>query len=267
MDRTAASISIVREATKAFFAVVMLGVFASPVLAQDLPYSTLRNPLIQGAPDSPAFTAPAEGQPPPIGDGDTPALEIPGMLGDPLPPPTDVTVPQTMGNDKDTVNQALAGVLQPPPSTQGTDPTNINGSSGGVGLSVAGGTIDGTNSNGVLASPVGTGNINANGGIPDLGAPTTRWAAQRSFDYGRNQNVVNNNASGYGDYGQRLPDMPNLKMQPSYSQDGPRQLNTAAIGQPIRGPNFPNAQATTDLYGNRTNFNPNYQSQMTIAPY
>jgi hypothetical protein len=267
MNRTASSNSIVREATKAFLAVVVLSAFASPVLAQSLPYSTVRNPLIDGAPDSPAMTAPLEGQPPPVGDGPTPAPEIPGMLGSPDAPPTMVDVPQVMGGDITDINSALAGSLIPPPSTPGIDPSNINGSSGGVGLSVAGGTIGGTNSSGVLASPVAIGNINANGGIPDLGAPTTRWAAQRSFDYGRNQSVVNNNASGYGDYGQRLPLMPNLKMQPSYSQDGPRTLNTAAIGQPIRVGNFPNAQATTDLYGNRSNFNPNYPSQMTIAPY
>jgi hypothetical protein len=180
-----------------------------------------------------------------------------------------VDVPQVMG-DADglaQVNAAVAGSLVPPPSTPGIDPTNINGSSGGVGLSVAGGTISGTNSSGVLASPVATGNINAAGGLPNLNAPTTRWAAQRSFDYGRNANVVSNNASGYGDFGQRLPLMPNLKMQPSYSADGPRTLYTPTIGQPVRAENFPNAQATTDLYGNRTNFNPNYPSQMTIAPY
>ena len=165
------------------------------------------------------------------------------------------------------INAALAGSLIPPPSTTGIDPTNINGSSGGVGLSVAGGTISGTNSNGVLRSPVATGTVNTNGGLPDMGAPTTRWAAQRSYDYGRNQNVVNSNASGYQDFGQRLPDMPNLKMQPSYSQDGPRQLYTAQIGQPVRAPSMTNAQATTDLYGNRSNFNPNYPSNMTIAPY
>jgi hypothetical protein len=267
MERKDAGKLIVKEAMKAFLAVVVLGAFATPVLAQQLPYSTLRNPLIEGAPTAPAMYAPDQGQPPPIGDGSDPPLVTPGMLGDPDPPPTMVTVPQVMGGDITDINAALDGSLTPPPSTLGVDPTNINGSSGGVGLSVPGGTIDGTNSSGVLAAPVATGNINPNGGIPELGAPTTRWAAQRSYDYGRNQNVVNNNASGLVDFGQLLPNMPNLKMQPSYSQDGPRPLNTAAIGQPIRAGNFPNAQATTDLYGNRTNFNPNYQSQMTIAPY
>jgi len=215
------------------------------------------------------MSAPYQGDPPPIGDGDVPNPEIPGMLGDPIAPPTMVDVPQVMGDpdSKAQINDALSGYLTPPPSTPGIDPTNINGSSGGVGLSVAGGTIDGTNSQGVLASPVGTGNINADGGIPDLGAPTARWAAQRSYDYGRNQNVVSNNASGYGDFGQRLPDMPNLKMTPQYSQDGPRTIYTPAIGQPVRAPNMTNAQATQELYGSRFNFNPNYPSQMTIAPY
>ena len=255
MNRTPRNQSIVREAARAFLAVVVLGTAfgiasINAASAQQLPYNTVRNPLIQYAPNAPAGTTPDAGDPPPIGSGSVPFPVTPGMSGSDYAPPTMVTVPQVMGGDITDINSALSGSLVTPPSTPGTDPGNINGASGGAGL----------------AAPVGTGNVSSGGGL-NFSAPTTRWAAQRSFDYGRNVNVVNQNASGLADFGELLPNKPNLKMQPSYSQDGPRQLYQAAIGQPIRAENFPNAQATTDLYGQRTNFNPNYQSQMTIAPY
>ena len=250
MNRPATSQANALRAAKALLstaAVVVAIALAAPANAQ---YSSVRNPLIEGQPSAPAFQPPALGDPPPVGSGDIPPAVTPGMLGGPDQPPSDIYVPQAMGGDKDAINSAVAGSLTPPPSTQGADPGNINGSSGGYGLQ----------------APVGTGNIDSGGGI-SFSAPTTRWAAQRSTDYGRNQNRVNQNASGLADYGQRLPDMPNLKMMPQYSQDGPRPLYQAALDQPIRASNFSNAQATTDLYGNRSQFNAQYRQQMTIAPY
>jgi hypothetical protein len=250
MNGTATSKTIVKEATKAFLAVVVLGSLSTPAFAQSQ-YTTLRQPLIEGQPSAAPFQAPALGDPPPIGSGDVPPMEITGMPGSPVAPPSAVAVPPVMGGDITSVNAAVAGYLTPPPSTPGADPGNINGSSGGYGLQ----------------APVGTGNINAGGGI-SFSAPTTRWAAQRSTDYGRNQNRVNQTASGLGDFGERLPDKPNLKMMPQFSQDGPRPLYQAALGQPIRGSStLTNAQAMTDLYGNRIKFNAQYNSQMTIAPY
>ncbi|MBU6450707.1 MAG: hypothetical protein KGS72_02935 [Cyanobacteria bacterium REEB67] len=248
MNGTVTSKRIVKEATRAFLAIVMLGSLSTPAFAQ---FTTLRQPLIDGQPNAAPFEVPAIGDPPPIGSGDVPPMVTPGMFGPPDLPPSDLYVPPVMGGDKDSVNAAVSGYLTPPPSTPGADPGNINGSSGGYGLQ----------------APVGTGNIDAGGGI-SFSAPTTRWAAQRSTDYGRNQNRVNQNASGLADFGERLPDKPDLKMMPQFSQDGPRPLYQAALGQPIRGSSaLTNAQATTDLYGNRTNFNAQYHSQMTIAPY
>ena len=43
--------------------------------------STLRSPLITGAPSSPAYQPPQEGQAPPIGDGSTPYGVTPGHRG------------------------------------------------------------------------------------------------------------------------------------------------------------------------------------------
>ena len=248
MKTQALSQAIVKEATKAFLAVVMLSVTvnAGPASAQ---FTTLRTPLIYGADSAPAFAPPYEGQPPPVGSGFVPPMVTPGDWGSPEAPPTQVYVPPTIGGDKATVNDYVMGALEPPPSTPGADYGNINGSSGGMGLQ----------------APVGTGNINPQGGI-SFDAPTTRWQAQRSMDYGRNVNVRNQNASRLADFGERLPEKPDLKMMPQFSQDGPRQLYVPEIGQPSRAGNYPDAQATTDLHGNRTNFS-QYQSQMTIAPY
>ena len=53
---------------------------------------TLRTPLIIGAPSAPAYTAPPEGQPPPIGDGFAPPPVTPGHRGlSPEPVPSEVS--------------------------------------------------------------------------------------------------------------------------------------------------------------------------------
>ncbi|MFA6208846.1 MAG: hypothetical protein WCT03_02090 [Candidatus Obscuribacterales bacterium] len=199
--------------------------------------NTLRTPITYGTPNSPAWVPAQEGAPPPCGDGFMPPAVTPGDCSTPFSPPSAVFVPLTMGGDKDEVNAWAMPYLTPPPSTAGYDSSSINGSSGGYGLQ----------------APVSVVNICPQGGMVG-DAPTQRWGGQRSYDFGKPNNV-RPNSSRMNDFGQKLSEKPDLKMCPQFSQDGPRQRGE------YRG------QTTQDLHGNRTLFRDNQRSQLTIAPY
>ena len=118
-----------------------------PGPAPGAPVNTLRTPLIQGHPSAPAFVPPAEGQPPAIGDGATPAPVIPGhsslpvtllpwvptipsnqidqgSSGIPLPVnPAVVSPPGVLG-------PSLTGIVPAPPSTPGADPGSLTAPAG-----------------------------------------------------------------------------------------------------------------------------------------
>jgi len=130
------------------------------------PVDTLRDPLIQGAPTSPAFIPPVGSQPPPRGSGSIPLGVTPGMSG---PPTLIPSVPAIPANSVDQANSGLAlpftpgmvappGVLGPalsglvpgPESTLGTDPGSLTAPPGYINA----------------ANQV---NINPDGGIPGTG--------------------------------------------------------------------------------------------------
>jgi hypothetical protein len=209
--------------------------------------TSLKTPLIPGAPNGAAWQQPYEGDAPAIGDGNSPLPVVPGHSGSPEVPPSDIAgVPLTMGGDKETVDNYVMPYLTPPPSTPGFDAGYINGSSGGYGLN----------------APVQVVNIGPNGGMAG-NAPTQHWGGQRTFDYGR-ANCVRPNSSRLIDYGAKLSQKPDLKMTPQFSEDGPMPGGGIACN----GRNLPSSQATQDLYGNRTFFKgENLRSRSTIAPY
>ncbi len=118
----------------------------SPALAQtcDLsgtPSTTLRDPLIYGAPVTAPFLVAPAGQPAPTGDGITPLPTVPGMCGDPtlLPwvpvipsnqidqPTSLVPLPVTpaAATPAGVLGPALTGFVPEPPSTPGADPGNL----------------------------------------------------------------------------------------------------------------------------------------------
>lgn len=146
--------------------------------------NTLRTPITYGTPNSPAWVPAQEGAPPPCGDGFMPPAVTPGDCSTPFSPPSAVFVPLTMGGDKDEVNAWAMPYLTPPPSTAGYDSSSINGSSGGYGLQ----------------APVSVVNICPQGGMVG-DAPTQRWGGQRSYDFGKPNNV-RPNSSRMNDFGQ-----------------------------------------------------------------
>lgn len=204
----------------------------------------LRNPLIPGAPNTPAGEAAQPFAPPPTGSGNTPDPVNPGMSGGPQAPPSDVPLPPLSPLDRSTMNSMVMPFLTPPPSTLGSDPGML------------------PPNNGYNAAAAIT-NIGTSKPYPNDEAPTTRRGGQTTRDVG----LRRTGGSQLTDFGQLLPNMPNIKMQPQFSQDGPRPVTPGQDGA-TRSSNLSNAQTTQSLYGNRTLFKgPNLRSRMTIAPY
>lgn len=211
--------------------------------------TTLRTPLIYGAPNDAPGYVPMEGAPPPIGSGDCPVPVTPGMWGPPTEPASHIPgLPLVDGAYKHQIDPYIQGYLTPPPSTEGYNMGSINGSNGGYGL----------------PAPVCEVNINPQGGISGT-APTQRWGGQTSRDLGRNSNTSNGNSSFTFDFGQKLSQKPDLRMTPQTSQDGPRLTTTGMDG--TRCPNLPSAQQTALRYGNRIKRLDGQSAQLTIAPY
>ena len=233
-----------------------LVLLAGPALAQyasnGFEATTLRTPLIPGAPWSPDNMPAPLGQPEIPGDGDIPLPVTPGMLGGPLPPPTMVPMPPVGAGDKGTVNSYAAPYLTPPPSTPGTDPGMINPDSAGY------------------YPPAAIVNVQQQGGLPDGSAPITKWNGQTTRDLGMSKVGQGSLTTDFGQLPATLPSVQSSGITPSNSQDGPRQATyPGQVGATTnRQPNLAGAQATTDLYGNRTLFKgANLRAQMTIAPY
>lgn len=214
--------------------------------------TTLRDPLIWGAPNAPAGMPAWEGQPPPIGQGFMPPAVTPGMWGPPTLPPTEVSIPPLDGSQRQQASDYAAPYLNPPPSTQGYDSGSINGSAGGYSADS-------------LPAPVTVTNINPGGGLQGT-PPIYRWGGQTTADFGHNLNY--GNASYAYDFGQKLSQKPDLAKTPQESQDGPRgRLPNQGPGCIRHAPSLPDAQATAIQYGNRILRQDNQRAQLTIAPY
>jgi hypothetical protein len=197
------------------------------------PSTTLRNPLIYGAPNSAPFEEAPEGQPPAIGDGSTPAPVTRGMYGGPtLIPTQNWSVPNINSGSYQVpyspATQAPPGVLgpstwaPPPPSTPGYDPGIIQ------------------NKLDFYAPPARVVSVRPGGGIQGS-ASNQRWGGQTTEDFGRYKHVGKRKFDfGQGMYGQT-------------SEDGPCQTR-------------PGASSTYDLYGRRQRTDGSCNVQ-TIAPY
>lgn len=196
------------------------------------PQSSLRAPLVLGAPSAPPYVQAPEGQPPAIGDGSTPAPVVPGHTGAPTLIPSQTYMPGGIGQQSYMLpfNPASAYApgefgpsqwVPPPASTPGADPGPIPGPRD------------------FYPPPVGIGSVAPGGGIVG-GAPTQRWGGQTSRDFGR----YKHEGTRKFDFGQGMPGQT--------SQDGPWQTRPGAV-------------PTQDLYGRRT---PDRGSGiMTLAPY
>ncbi|MBZ0188961.1 MAG: hypothetical protein K8F91_22140 [Candidatus Obscuribacterales bacterium] len=164
---------------------------------------SLRTPLLPGAPAAPPYTAPQEGQAPPIGDGFAPSGINPGMMGwgPDLPASHVPGIPPVPAGPagKSMVNGYVAPYLTPPPQHPAADP----------------GMIDSPPQ--FYPPPVNVTNINPSGGIFGS-APIDRWGGQTTRDYG----AGGRGGSSCVDGGERLVQKPNLKMMPQSCQDGPR---------------------------------------------
>lgn len=209
-------------------------------------------PNVEGYATPPYEPAP-EGQAPPIGDGFAPMGINPGHLGYGVTTPASHVPgipPVPAGQQgKDMVNGYVAPYLTPPPSTEGPDPGLVH------------------NPQDFYNPPAAWVNINAGGGMPGDQAPTQRWGGQTTRDLGRNPGFSRGSmGSSLTDFGEKLREKPDLKMQPQSSEDGPRQ--GAGGGGGGRQSSLPGAQATEDLHGNRSFFKgENLRSRLTIAPY
>ncbi len=224
-------------------------------------YQTMRNPLIPGAPNAPAGVAPYEGQPPPIGSGFGPAPVTPGMWGGPELLPWNSNIPANQidqsssqvdtGADPTTLASpyTLGSQLYAPapPSTPGQDNGPLSG------------PMD------FYPPPAALVNINAQGGMPGDFAPQQRWGGQTTRDLGRRITQ----GSSLTDFGEKLTEKPDLKMMPQGAEDGPRRSYAPDRNYTSnRDANLGNAQATTDLHGNRSLFKgSNQRSRQTIAPF
>ena len=176
------------------------------------PNATLRDPLINGASSSPAFSSAPEGQPPATGQGNTPAPVIPGMGG-----PTTLLpwIPAIPANQIDqgssgislpftpavemppgVLGPALTGIVPRPPSTPGADPGNLSAPMGSF-------------------NPAADIGINPTGGIPGTGGyctsiPTLRRGGQESHQWelrGRNSSLGGFGGDGSQDQVTRLGPM------------------------------------------------------------
>ncbi len=193
------------------------------------PNTTLRTPLIYGAPATPPLQQAPQGQPPAIGDGSTPAPVTPGMTcaptllpSNPVLPANQINapsyqVPFNPGSEYAPGQYGASTYVPPPPSTPGYDPGMISGPTD------------------FCPPPVNVVNINPGGGISGY-APTQRWGGQTTRDFGR-----------YKYQGKRAYDWGRQLYEGSTSYDGP----------------WPNQQGSTiqDCYGMRQ-----YSTQ-TIAPH
>lgn len=200
---------------------------------------TLRNPLIPGALSTEPMSAAPEGAPPPPGDGDTPAPVTPGHSGAPLPPPSAVPTEPTSALDRSQVDAAVAPFLTPPPSTRGDDPGMLPGTTSGY------------------KPPASLTQVGAGGGLHG-DAPVHKWGGQTTGEYGYRRV----RGSQTTDFGQPLKTV--AVVPPFQSEDGPRPVG--ANGAPL-APNFPGAQQTSCLHGNRILYKGNQRAVMTIAPY
>jgi len=239
--------------------------------------TTLHNPLIPGALYTPAQTSPTQGAIPPIGSGSTPIGVPAGMTGNGTLLPwvpnvpfnnidlqnTELTLPYNNSslNTPGTLGPLLAPSIPPPPSTPGTNPTTQPGN--GILQTVGGYATD------AVVVPV-----NAQGGLPNGSAPTTRRGGQTTGDYG----LTRTNGSQLTDFGQPLLQVPNLAQTPSTQQDGPRQITYDSNLTPTTTEYFTNPPAqqtpgSTDLtngllYGNRVLFKgPGVYTNATQANY
>jgi hypothetical protein len=147
------------------------------------------------------------------------------------------------------LGQVLAPYIPPPPSVLGSNPGSLTSSAGAIVQ------------------------VNPGGGLPDGYAPTQRRSAQSTKDFGltrtaraalmagsstQNPPPANYSAgSQLTDFGQPLLQKPNLAKIPNVSDDDPRATIVDQNLVSTRSPNIPNAQATTDLYGQRTFFKGN----------
>lgn len=205
---------------------------------------TLRTPLIIGAPSAPAYSAPFEGQAPPIGDGFSPPPVTPGHRGyaPELPASHVPNIPTVPAGEqgKAMVNGYVAPYLMPPTRYNPSDP----------------GIIDSPPN--FSSPPVAVGPINPGGGISG-GAPIQRWGGQTTQDFGRRRG-----GSSCVDFGQKLSQKSDLFRRPQTSEDGPRQ-SAAGVG---RASSLPGAQATQDLHGSRTMFKgPRQRPRFTLAEH
>jgi hypothetical protein len=207
--------------------------------------SSLRNPLIQGAPNAQANQAPQQGPVEIPGDGPTPVGVTPGMTGTDNPPPSDVSVPPMSALQHFQVSALVQPYLTPPPSTPGADPGMLPP------------LLDGIQQDAAIV------NVNQGGGLPVGQAPTKRRQGQMTADYG----LTKTNGSQLDDFGQLLPNMPNLATTPQYTQDGTRAVMSGGMTGVNRSPNMTGAQETQDLYGFRQQFDGSTRPIMTIAPY
>lgn len=239
----------------AAFALVAIAGLAGSAQAQ---IDTLRNPLIPGAMYSAPYSCPQEGAPPPIGSGSAPSPVTPGHYGAPESMPWVRNIPATQIDQSnsyvglpsaDTLAEpyTLGSQLQVPhpPSTPGNDYGQIPG------------PINFT------PPPAALVNICPQGGMPGDNAPIQRWGGQTTRDLG----IYRTKGSQLTDFGERLPDKPNLQAQPQFSQDGPRPSTQGTMGGGAVHPATNGAQAATDLHGNRTLYKGQTRSRLTIAPY
>ncbi len=239
----------------AAIALVVAGGLAVSAQAQT---QTLRNPLIPGAMYSPPYVCPQEGAPPPIGSGNAPAPVTPGHYGAPESmtwvrniPATQIDQPDSNVGlpSSDTLAEpyTLGSQLQVPhpPSTPGQDYGPIPGPAN------------------FTPPPAALVNICPQGGMPGDQAPIQRWGGQTTRDLG----IHRTKGAQTTDFGERLPDKPDLQAQPQFSQDGPRPSTQGTMGGGAVHPSTNGAQAATDLHGNRTLYRGQTHSRLTIAPY
>ncbi len=115
------------------------------------PVSTLRTPLIQGAPNGAPFQAPIEGAPPAIGDGPSPAGVNPGMGSSPELMPWVPAIPANQIDNNfsgiplgispaivsppGVLGPSLTGIVPQSPSTPGMDPGSLSAPPGFINAS------------------------------------------------------------------------------------------------------------------------------------
>lgn len=244
------------------FSLGLVALSSLPAQAQYQSTTSLRSPLIQGAPSSDPYQAPDSGQPPAIGDGWGPMPVNPGHWGAPELPPTQLDIGMYSPMDKQQIQQQLAPTIPPPPGVPGKDPYLQDP-----------GMISPRPGNGYMP-PAYIVNIMPGGGIPENPpAPIVRWGGQTTRDFG--MPMVNKKmTSGLTDFGQRIEDMPQTRVRRSTSMDGsrpavpypaPKRDSNSLPVTPNRDSNLWGAQTTTDLNGNRRYFKgPSGQMQRAL---